>query len=238
MPEHRIERSSPGEEDILGLETEEPAVPHPALARPPRDPALAAAARKPLPCTKCGYDLRGLRGGVCPECGTAVKPTPLAGAQRFQTGVSQSSWLDRSALIWGGIGLAIGLGVYAVLFDPIAGPLVFAVDFVATVVIGWAVFLICSMLWIGFDQPLRMTVVQLTGAYGFYAGLGSIAESTPYLGWVIQLIAFVCLLGLLAKLLDIEWRDALILAMASSILKWMLVLWLIRELINSTSGTP
>ena len=31
---------------------------------------------KPWQCAKCRYDLRGLAGGVCPECGEATKETP------------------------------------------------------------------------------------------------------------------------------------------------------------------
>ena len=30
---------------------------------------------KPWQCAKCRYDLRGLEGGVCPECGMQLKPS-------------------------------------------------------------------------------------------------------------------------------------------------------------------
>lgn len=238
MPEHRIEKSSSHEEDILDLEPEAPVEPHPALSRPQRDPALAAQAKKPLPCPKCGYDLRGLRGRVCPECGATLNPSKLAASRDPRSGVEQSEWFDRSAVTWGVIGLVMGLSVYAISAGATVGPLVFAIDFVATVAIGWAVFLFCSLVWIGFDQPLRMTMVQLTGAYGFYAGVYALAETIPYLGWVVQLFAFVCLLGLLAKLLDIEWKDALVIAIGSSIIKWMMVLWLISQLVAASGSGP
>ncbi len=44
------------------------------LARP-RDPA------EPLLCMNCGYDVRGLDGQICPECGTNLEATGLATAQ-------------------------------------------------------------------------------------------------------------------------------------------------------------
>ena len=34
---------------------------------------------KPWQCPKCRYDLRGLDGGVCPECGHELKPSNAAG---------------------------------------------------------------------------------------------------------------------------------------------------------------
>ena len=34
---------------------------------------------KPWQCTKCRYDLRGLEGGVCPECGHKLKPSIAEG---------------------------------------------------------------------------------------------------------------------------------------------------------------
>ena len=35
---------------------------------------------KPWQCAKCRYDLRGLDGGVCPECGDELKPSNAEGA--------------------------------------------------------------------------------------------------------------------------------------------------------------
>ncbi|MCH9058387.1 MAG: hypothetical protein IIB55_07150 [Planctomycetes bacterium] len=34
---------------------------------------------KPWQCAKCRYDLRGLDGGVCPECGHELKPSNAEG---------------------------------------------------------------------------------------------------------------------------------------------------------------
>ena len=34
---------------------------------------------KPWQCPKCRYDLRGLDGGVCPECGHELKPSNAKG---------------------------------------------------------------------------------------------------------------------------------------------------------------
>jgi ribosomal protein S27AE len=33
---------------------------------------LAKARREDWECGRCGYDVRGLAGGVCPECGAGV----------------------------------------------------------------------------------------------------------------------------------------------------------------------
>jgi hypothetical protein len=61
--------------------------PEPVGGTDPRDPRLLAEylAGRSVPCPRCGYDLRDLRGTRCPECGDAlrlqvglVEPRPAA----------------------------------------------------------------------------------------------------------------------------------------------------------------
>ena len=39
---------------------------------------------KPWQCPKCRYDLRGLDGGVCPECGTQIIRDELVKGERLK----------------------------------------------------------------------------------------------------------------------------------------------------------
>lgn len=225
MPEHRIERSS-SDDEILGLEPEVERAPHPALSRAP-DPSMAGDAAKPKPCVGCGYDLRGLTRAVCPECGRKIAVGRAAAAAV----PSQSTWFDKKAVVLGVLGLAVGLIVTMAQYGALRGGLAFGIDFVITIAIGWGVFIACSIAWIGFDQPLRMTAVQLTGAYGAYAGAATLASLVPYMGWIVQLLAWVGLVVLLADLLDIEVKDSLIIALISAIIKIVLVSWVIGMLL-------
>ena len=227
MAEHRIERTSSGDEEILGLAPEEPKSPHPALTRPPADPKLANEAGKPKPCPGCGYDLRGLTAQQCPECGMKIGYAARAAMRDRAAG--HSTWFDQKAAIYAGIGLTVGMITWAVLVGPVAGPLAFMINFAFTVVVGWTVFFACSLMWIGFNQTLRLTMIQLIGAYGAYAGCYAIATQIPLVGWIGALISFAVLVGLLGDLLDIEYKDAFVIAIISAGVKWItgttIILW-------------
>ncbi|MEM8757330.1 MAG: hypothetical protein AAGF47_06070 [Planctomycetota bacterium] len=219
MPEHRIEKTSRDDEDLLDLASEDEKSPPPALSRPPSDPELAAMNAKKLPCPTCGYELRGLQRGVCPECGTKLGFSTLSKAKAKQAGRSASAWFDRKAAVYAVLGMVAGAATWAIAEDPVVGPLAFGVDFVLTVAVGWVVFFVCSLMWIGFDQPLRMTLVQVVGAYGAFAGVWTVLGTIPFFGFFAFLISGLVLVGLLGDLLDIEYKDAFVIALISAVAK-------------------
>ena len=61
------------------------------------DPLESYLATHDEPCPKCGYNLRGLRGGTCPECGTRIDldtilaPLRRALGRRFLAGRSAAA---------------------------------------------------------------------------------------------------------------------------------------------------
>ena len=101
-----------------------------------------------------------------------------------------------------------------------AGLVAFGVDFVFTVTIGWLVFFLCSIAWIGFDQPLRTTFVQTVGALGMFAGIWSVMMLIPVPGLIRSVLGFFILMGLLGDALDIDYQDAGIIAIIVSVLKF------------------
>lgn len=60
-------------------------------------------AERDMPCPLCGYNLRALQAGQCPECGSEVEVT--VGLMEPRMG----------AFVAGGVGLAIGLGFNGLL---------------------------------------------------------------------------------------------------------------------------
>lgn len=60
-----------------------------------------------VPCLRCGYNLRGLTGNVCPECGASI--------ERARTGESFLPWVRRSEL---GHVRAFWATVFVVVFRP------------------------------------------------------------------------------------------------------------------------
>lgn len=104
------------------------------------------------PCPGCGYSLRGLRGGRCPECGSDLE---------LRVGLVQPR---QGAFIAGLVGLSMGLGLSALLvlyagvmilrFGLSGGPplrVFFGYNGGAAVVHGVAV-----LLWIRAQRRLRL----------------------------------------------------------------------------------
>lgn len=200
--------------DLYELAPEEPAKPVKRWVSPQQ----ATQDAKPLPCPRCRYDLRGLRADRCPECGLQLTSRARRDAQSLREGARAGSWLDRKAIIMAMIGLAVSAGVWYWRAGA-TGLAIFGIDFGLTVVLGWVVFFACSVLWIGFDQPLRTTLVQTVGAFGFFAGLMAVLDLIPMPGLIAMVLGFLILAGLLSDMLDIDFQDAAIIAVGVSLVK-------------------
>lgn len=189
-------------------------------------PQQARESAKPLPCPKCRYDLRGLRGDICPECGLKLNYSARRQAEDLRAGRPAHPWLDRKAIAMALVGLVVSAAV--MWFEGGAiGLMVFGLDFAFTIAAGWSMFFLCSVMWIGFDQPLRATVVQTIGAFGFYAGAAAVIGLLPIPGLVIWLIGMAVLAGVLSDLLEIDLQDAAIIAVLVTVLRiafWAAVL--------------
>lgn len=199
---------------IYELAPEEPVKPAQRWV-PPQQAAMDA---KPLPCPECKYDLRGLRDDRCPECGLKLTYGAMRKAQDARAGVKAAGGFDRKPIIMAFIGLVVSALVWLAADGP-AGLVVFGVDFAFTVAIGWVVFFVCSVAWIGFDQPLRTTLVQTIGAFGFFVGVWAILMLVPVPGLIRGVIGFLILTALLADSLDIDYQDAGIIAIVVSVMK-------------------
>ena len=185
-------------------------------------PAEAAKQEEPLLCPKCSYDLRGLRSDRCPECGKMLTQSAVRQAENKRDGINDSSWYDPRAVLFAAVGLVMG-GTAWGLFEGPAGVLQFAVYFAVTVVIGWVVFFVCSVMWIGFDQPLRKTIVQMIGAYGLYSGVASVLELVPIPGIITFFVSMAVLVSLLSEMLDIDLQDAIVISLIVIIAKVVLM---------------
>jgi hypothetical protein len=193
-------------EDIYDLEPDEPAA---ALPRPPTRQAYEAQRQGPTRCVNCGYDLRGLRMVKCPECGVSLTSRTFDRVERRQDTLRE---VYLQPLIYLGAGLGISLAV-TLLFGGVGGVAAMLMYFGLSIVVGWVVFTAMSLLWIGFDQPLLTTALQLAAAYaasfGVTLGLGAIM---PVVGWIGGIVV---LIGLLIHFLEIEPVEAVAVAVVS-----------------------
>ena len=194
-------------------------------------PSEAAKQLEPLPCPQCKYDLSGLRSDRCPECGKLLTRAAVRQAENIRDGVNDSNWFDGRAMTLAAVGLTIGATVWAFNGGTL-GLAAFGVYFTYNVIIGWLTFFFCSMLWIGFDQPLRKTVVQTIGAFGLYSGVSAGLSVLPLPGIVQFVIGAVVLIWMLSELLDIDLQDAAIMSVLVAALNVMIFMWQISSMLS------
>lgn len=176
-----------------------------------RNHAEHADTDTPKPCLHCGYDLRGLKAFVCPECGKTLKGRSwrrdrdalmAKDAQRIDylkplvmipvcavvmTGavaVIQRSWEDMARLwITLGAGWLIGMVVYAAY----------------------------GLIWLGFESPWRLTVLRIGAAY-FCTEALVLGQGTITFWPGLAVFSMVCYAALLWDLLDLDIPDCFMLS--------------------------
>jgi hypothetical protein len=161
----------------------------------------------------------GLKSDHCPECGGKL-PSSLSIVRKADAKAAlrneYKSAAITTAIAWAVIGVLVGVagGPMAVL-----GYYVFCAVMVGT---GFAAFMICSMLWIGFDQPLGVTVLRLAAIYAIVDAVLLGFEMIPGVGaftllaWLLALSLYV---GLMTKWLDLDTKDAVAVALATQFVR-------------------
>ncbi|MDZ4756204.1 MAG: hypothetical protein SGJ11_17140 [Phycisphaerae bacterium] len=86
------------------------------------------------------------------------------------------------------------------------------------------VYLLCSFAWIGFDEPLPMTALRLAGVYAL-ANIGYMLLyifGTMTMGFLtigIWAVPTMIYIGLLAQIMEVDFEDALIVAIITTVVK-------------------
>lgn len=180
-------------------------------------------------CTKCGYDLAGLKTSRCPECGTLNLPP-----RRAEQEAKAARETVRDAYLKPALMAVVGCAVAAAVTGADGGAeavVEYAVLFAISYIVGLAVFWVCSVMWIGFDAPMHLVALQLAGVYGVTDAASSLVNLVPFLptfiGWIIVVTVYV---GLLMEVLDLELQDAVILGLVTFIVKVVIAIVIMAHL--------
>ncbi len=168
---------------------------------------------KPLRvCSKCGYDLAGLKTPKCPECGTVNL--------KRKRGLDLDREAAEKAYKWEYIKPLIILGVCgaieaAVLFSNYRGTELLGATVLSLlrVPVGILVYFACAFAWLGFENTFKLTIVKLLGVFAAVSLATTVSLLIPFGIYRLSLSYFVQI-WMLSDLMDMEYSDA---AFASAI---------------------
>lgn len=173
-------------------------------------------------CAACGYDVTGLGGRPCPECGH--ERSVSSDRQKRREKQIEHYW--RSTWLIGGIGLAVGA---AVTLGVGTGPLGWSMTKClahlamceAALFAGY--FFVC--LFVGYEEDVRGLAVRLVGVASIWAGLWLAVMLIPLPTlYALVLIAFISMAALAVPLQSLtgrDWDDSFWIAAAAWVLKFI-----------------
>lgn len=170
-------------------------------------------------CQKCGYDLTGAKSLICPECGTTQRP-------RARKDLDMSRHVVRDAYLKPAIAVLCGLAVI-IAFQLAIGnkdsiPEVLLAVLIQSVV-GFVIFWICSLVWIGFDEPFHLNALRLLGIYSISWAVLLMAAALPPLFCSAIIFIPAAIFALLhKKMLDLDMQDAALVSVITGIV-WVAV---------------
>jgi hypothetical protein len=193
-----------------------------------RGTGVGASARKggATTCPGCGYDLKGLKKPRCPECG---KVLPLVTDREDRD--AESKAIARKAYLRPVLMFVIGITGLLILgaVRGQGGPDMIVrllLTYAIGVPIGLLVYVICCLIWIGFNAPLHRVALSLAGIYAIVDLVGAVLGLIPLavIAWAGSVITYV---GLLMEELDLDLVDAVIVGIVTSLAKVFLGVMLV-----------
>jgi hypothetical protein len=146
----------------------------------------------------------------------------------------QQKWMEeekrravRSAYLVPVLMLLLGAGAVTAIFllhEGSGAAALYLLSYVISVPIGVAVFLLCCAIWIGFDAPVHLTALRLAGIYAVTDLARVLVSFVPYGGILLWIIPLAMYVSLLARMLEIEWTEAVIVGVVTWAVKMIIVL--------------
>jgi predicted RNA-binding Zn-ribbon protein involved in translation (DUF1610 family) len=181
-----------------------------------------------FPCPNCGYDMSRSVSLTCPECG---KPMPTR-AKMTREQVSRET--AREAYRKPAIQLGVGLAIMVLIGLLISGPsalIIYPLTLLLQGVIGLGVFYLCSLLWIGFDAPLKLNALTLLGIYAATGATGEILSFIP-IPIVAPLITAAVFISLFMQQMEVELADAIVVLILTMFFWVVVMLWVIPPILG------
>lgn len=168
-------------------------------------------------CQKCGYDLTGAKSLICPECGTTQRPRPK--------NHNLSHHVVRDAYLKPVIATVCGLAAVVLFLVAYGSPESIPSTLLAILVqsaVGLAIFWVCSLIWIGFDEPFHFNALRLLAIYSISWTVLLLTLAIPFVCFPALLAPAILFVLLHKKMLDLDFPDAALVATITGIV-WIAV---------------
>lgn len=189
-----------------------------------RAPAPPPPPSKRVLCPKCSYDVSGIIGDRCPECGANLLLAMSSVSRR-----AQAAKQYRASLIAPLLMLVIGVGGATLVYGLTGGwiyALALDVFLAIKIVVALVVFWVMSLVWFGMNEHPLALLLKVAGIYASLEFADSLFDLVPllngFVSWFILLLAY---LGLLCKMLDLEPVEAIGVAFATFMARTLLIVY-------------
>ena len=205
-----------------------------AKVAPVSSPSAPQAPTGGLKCPGCGYALAGLQDPKkCPECGEAIDAAKLDREARRDARLAEAALQGRREYIKPPLMILGGLAVVAiaaVIRGEGSNIPFLLLRFIVELPVSLAVFFLCALIWMGLDAPWGLTSLRIAGIYALSWAAWDIISPIPIiiLNWVVPLAIYV---DLLMRILDLELRDALLVAVLTYLVKILIFVVLLGALV-------
>lgn len=173
-------------------------------------------------CVKCGYALDGVNSPRCPECGTLNTKY----AVRRERDAQDSAEVERKAYMQPIALFLICFAATAMLALGDRGVEFMIARSVFTLVwgvLGFIVFTVCCLIWIGFDAPWHLNLVRFLAISAATAAIYQAVGLLPGAGLLMivwNVGVMIVYIGMLQKFLDLDLQDALLVGVITTAMRW------------------
>lgn len=170
-----------------------------------------------LKCRSCGYNLAGLKASRCPECGASTIPRP---GRRGSSTPPATGWRKPLILIIVAILLTAALQIP---FDRSGATFARSMlGLLLKIPISVIAYSIAGLFWMGFDMPWRHVWLRYAAVCAVGTLLGVPVGVIPFIFAQAGIMIFIYF-ALIARLLDVDVQDAIIIASFTVVANLILV---------------
>lgn len=95
--------------------------------------------------------------------------------------------------------------------------------------LGYLAYVLLAAVWFGSDSPPGITILRLAAAYALADAVSEVV-SIVFILFLTQALIFGAYIGLLMKFLELDAIEAMVLALVTALLKFIVIVWVLHAI--------